>query len=293
MFQVPAVMRGCIRTIAPAAFVIVLLAGAAPAAAITIDPSGKINGWDITPFSAPNGNSVVDGITSVRQNNYSPLNFPGSGHIPSPGGATGEKFDLEEVHVRNDGSQVQLLLIASSLFQASASGSNLKLGDLMINIDGDSEFELGVVTQSANTGLDAGRLYEIQSTAGLQNLPGSFAGSAIADEIGAWAVLTGVGQDMFGIETAGFNYGGAEGTAYAYQYTFDLGYLPSLPSFFEWQIAWGCGNDMIAGSHQMTSSPLTPGIAAVPEPTPIVLTMIGIWVTLAVVSRARRPSRLI
>ncbi len=266
-----------------------MLASPAPAGAITFDAGGKVNGWNITPFSQANGNTTAGGITSIRQNNYSPLNFPnGIGHVPSPGGVNGEKFDLEELHIRQNGTQVQVLLIASSLFQTSVGGPNLNLGDLLISTDADAAFELGVVTQSGNAGLDAGRLYTVNTTAGLQNLSGSYIGTSIATEIGAWAVASGVGHDLFNIETASFNFGGSEGVTYAYQYTFDLAFLPTMPTHLDFQISWGCGNDMIAGGFNIALPPPPTPSAAIPEPAPMALFVVVVWLALAFMGRARR-----
>ena len=261
--------------------------------AIGFDGNGQVVGWNVTPFSQPNGNTSANGITSVRQNNFSPLSYPnGIGHQPSPGGATGEKFDLEEMHIRNTGSQVQVLLIASSLFQATTSGSTLHLGDLLIDLDGNGQFDLGVVTQSGNAGLEAGRLYDIDTTLGLENVQGSYHGTAIEDQIGAWAVGSGTELDVFAIETASHDFGGSEGTTYAYQYTFDLSHLDTMPSTFAFQIAWGCGNDVIFGEHELTVPPLTPqNLAAIPEPAPVLLLGFIVVVGFAVIGRMRRPER--
>ena len=264
--------------------------------AISFDASGKVVGWDVTPFSQANGNSTAGAITSVRQNNYSPLNYPhGIGHQPSPGGTTGEKFDLEELHIRQEGSQVQVLLIASSLYQATASGSTLNLGDLLIDLDGDQQFDLGVVTQTGNAGLDAGRLYEITSTLGLQNLSGSYRGTSIETQIGAWAIDEGVGRDLYTIETASFNFGGSEGVTHAYQYTFDLAFMNTLPDQFAFQIAWGCGNDVIGADFSMTapSQLRVSDVTAIPEPASMALFLVITWLGLAAAGRMRRPVRVV
>jgi hypothetical protein len=262
---------------------------ATPAKAVSFDANGKVNGWNITPFSQANGNTTAGGITSIRQNNYSPLDFPnGIGHVPSPGGTTGEKFDLEELHIRQNGTQVQVLLIASSLFQANNGGPNLNLGDLLISTDADDAFELGVVTQSGNAGLNAGRLYTVNSTLGLQNLAGSYIGTSIATEIGAWAVNTGVAHDLFNIETASYNFGGTEGTTYAYQYTFDLGFMQTMPSHLDFQMSWGCGNDMIEGGFNVTIPPPATPSSVIPEPAPMALFVVFGWLALAMFGRSRR-----
>jgi len=295
MICVSLIQARAIRSLAPALLALCLvLMPAQSTQAISFDSTGNVMGWGITPFSQANGNTSASGITSIRQNNYSPLSYPnGIGHQPSPGGTTGEKFDLEEVHIRNNGSQVQVLLIASSLFQATASGSTLNLGDLMIDLNNDHQFELGVVTQSGNAGLDAGRLYEVHSTLGLQNLSGSYRGTSIDTQIGAWAVGTGLGHDLFAIETASHNFGGSEGVTYAYQYTFDLNPLNTLPSQFAFQIAWGCGNDVILGDYTLTQPPIRlQETTPIPEPAPLALFVVIAWVGLSVLGRMRRPMRM-
>lgn len=288
------VRRAFRSTVAAAALAFGVLGVSSQASGISFDANGKIVGWNITPFAQANGNTSANGITSVRQNNYSPLNYPhGIGHQPSPGGTTGEKFDLEEMHIRQNGTQVQVLLIASSLYQASGSGSTLNLGDLLIDLDDDHQYDLGVVTQSGNAGLNAGQLYEITSTRGLQNLSGSYHGTNIETQIGAWAIDAGVGRDLYAIETASFNFGGSEGVTYAYQYTFDLAFMNSLPDQFAFQIAWGCGNDVLGADFAMTQPPLQTNntIAAVPEPAPFLLFLIVTWLGLSAMGRMRRPAR--
>ena len=275
---------------------LVILFSAANAGAITFDVNGKVDGWNVTPFSAPNGSATAGGVTSIRQNNISSISYPGIGAVPSPGGTTGERFDIEEVHVRNVGTRVEMLVFASSAFQATAGGSTLNLGDMLLNIDGDSAFELGVVTQSGNAGLDSGRLYEVNGTTGLQNLPGSYFGTAIAAEVGPWAITSGVGHDQFAIELASFDYGGSEGLTHVYQYTFELDFLANVPSHIDFQLAWGCGNDVFRGGFNLAPrstgfeppTPLPNNASAIPEPAALVLLMAGIG---AVAGRWRRAMR--
>ncbi len=283
--------------VAHAAFGFILVAAAASSAhAITFDANGKVDGWNVTPFTAANGTTTAGGITSIRQNNISSISYPGIGAVPSPGGTSGEKFDIEEVHVRNFGTRVEMLVFASSAFQATAGGSTLNLGDMLLNIDGDSAFELGVVTQTGNAGLDQGRLYEIGSTTGLQNLPGSYFGTAVATEVGAWAITGGTAHDQFAIELASFDYGGSEGPTVAYLYTFDVGFLSNI-SHMDFQIAWGCGNDVFRGGFDLAPrstgfeppAPL-PNLASngIPEPAALVLLMAGVG---AIAGRRRRAVR--
>lgn len=262
------------------------------ASALTIDAGGVVQGWNITPFSSPNAdNTSAGGIYSTRQNNYAPINYPNHGHVPSPGGTVGEKFDLEEMHARVVGNQMQVLVIASSLFQASAGGSTFKLGDLLIDVNDDNVFDFGVVTQHGNAGLTAGQLYDINTTKGLQALSGSYYYvPAVANQIGAWSVATGTAVGgLYGIETASHSYAD-EANTWAYQFTFDLGALGlnlANGALLDFQMSWGCGNDVITNSVILPPEPGEPP-SATPEPATAGLSVLALGTVIGAVSRRKR-----
>ncbi len=251
-----------------------------------IDESGNVgSGWGLRPFSQANQSDVLgDTMWSTIQNDYSPINYPSLGHVPSPGGSTGEGFDLEEMHVRFTETQMRVLVITSSAYAKAVGGTNYNLGDLMIEADG---VQFGIVTQSANQGLAAGSIYRLDGAAdvvALQPAPQSYAGNntlvdndygapaRIRDIAGPWAVddmidtsqLIGVAA----IDTASFNYGGKEDGTFIIEYSFDTSVLGlGDPAFLTTKIAWGCGNDVIRV--QGVTAPHTP------EPTTIGLLIVG------------------
>lgn len=261
--------------------------GVSSASALTLDASGNVTDWGVTPFS----NSVPLGVAGVNGNNYSPINYPnGVGHNPSPGGATGEKFDLEGLYARRDGQQVQVLLVASSLFQATAGNHTYNLGDLMIDVDNNNSFDFGVVTQqgNANNGLTAGGLYDIDTARGLQHISGSYyQNNSVTSQIGDWAVLTGSLLSQNAIQTTSFNYAG-ESNTYLYEYTFTLAEDLQYHDLYM-QFAWGCGNDMIGLNIDALEPPTTDGgpSPATPEPATAALSLLALG-GLAAASRRRR-----
>ena len=269
-----------------AVFGILAAVTAGSASALTVNGAGMVEGWNVTPFTQPNGEYQDDDLYSVRMNNYSPINYPGVGHLPSPGGTTGEKFDLEEMHVRHDGSIVQMLLVLSSPMQAVASGTTYSLGDILLDIDGDELFDLGMVSQTGNAGLLAGGLYDINELKRLQNIPGSYRDHALEAEIGPWAVKTGTLLGQTAIESATHSYGGAENNTWLYQYTFDLTAAGGMPLSLGFHLVWGCGNDVIEGTYYPPIIPPNdPPVSAMPEPATALLGGLGLA---AIWSRTKR-----
>lgn len=264
------------------------LVGPASASAVTIDGGGVVQSWNVTPFSQPNANNVTSGgITSTYQNNYAPIDFPGHGHVPSPGGVEGEKFDLEELHARVVGNQLQVLLVASSLYQASGGGSTFNLGDLMIDVNGDHLFDFGVVTQHGNAGLVAGGLYDIANELSIQQINGSYYyRPAIRNLIGGWAVGSGLLLGTHAVETASHSYPG-EANTWVYQFTIDipaLGLDHHTSHMVDLQMSWGCGNDVITDRVEIPAF-------ANPEPATASLGLLALGgIITAVGRRVRRPA---
>lgn len=257
------------------------------ASALTINGSGQVTDWNnIKPFSVINGTTVEPGLVAVRQNNTSPVNYSGS-YAPSGG----EKYDLEEMHVRNIGNQVQVLLVASSSWTID----NIYLGDLLINTDSDAQFDLGLVTRNHN-GLAKGGLYEINTTLGLQNVSGSYYGNnTIETQIfnapgqkAASFVGSGSLLGNYLINTASYSYGTLSGqnenNTYLYEFTFDVD--PSVAAI-DLQIDWGCGNDKIAAHYEMNRQSDTP-VGAVPEPATAGLSMMSLAAAMLATLRRRR-----
>ena len=261
-----------------------------------VDGLGNVPDWGITPFSQPNQSDTFDGTLWLTiENDYSPINYPsGVGHQASPGGSTGEGFDLEEMYVRIAGHQTQILLVASNGPSVDAVGSTWYLGDLMIQA-GSEQF--AIVTDSGPQGLPAGNIYRINGDAdleGLQNQPGSYRGStavvenaygpdATIPQIAApWAVSGSIdaGQ-LIGaatIDTDSFDYGGKEDGTFLIQYAFDTSVLGlDEPTELTTKITWGCGNDVIR----------VKGVNAPQIPEPATLGMLLVGSLLTYVARRR------
>ncbi|MCC5831354.1 MAG: PEP-CTERM sorting domain-containing protein [Phycisphaeraceae bacterium] len=262
---------------------IVALAGST-ASALTLDASGTVLDWDITPFTgvSPGTETHANGVRSFYQNNYSPISYPGIGNVPSPGGLVGERFDLEEMHVRQQGSRVEMLLVRSSPFSASASGSTFLLGDILLDSTGNGGFDYGVVSQNANTGLETGGFYSVAETARLQNMPGSYYGHALESEIGPWAIASGSLLGQEDLVTTSCNYPGEPNT-WLTVFAFDLEWMAVVPESLTFSLVWGCGNDKITGSFAVSSfdsqdppdqPPQIEG--AIPEPTTALLAFMAL-----------------
>lgn len=266
---------------------IVVFAAAGSSFASLVDVNGTVSGWGITPFSQTNG-QYADSLHrtySTISNNYSPINYPSVGHLPSPGGSTGELFDLEEMHLRiTDAGQLQVLVVTSSPMVAQASGT-WYLGDLMLNVNG---VKYVVVTQDVSSGgaargYTAGDVIAAGSASNLLKLQSdshSYLGNntlvandygpnaKVEDVAGPWQVVTGLTPIASGaIETDTHSYTDEAGT-YLIQYTVNLSDLTSATDLsINAHIVWGCGNDVIEVEAANVSN--------VPEPATMALLSIG------------------
>lgn len=258
---------------------------ASSALGMVMDTVGNVTDWGVTPFSRTNRTDAVTapGTWSTIQNDYAPLNYPGLGYVPSPGGTTGEKFDLEEMHVNIADNFVRVLLVTSSAWGGTTSNGTWRLGDLFFTVDGQ---RYGVVTQTANEGLTQGAVYRIDGSAhvaALQSGSASYLGNTtlvandygpdatVASVTGPWAVISGTLLGQATISTATFNYGGAEDGTFLMEYLVPKDLLNlDVESTLTTKIAYGCGNDVIR-----VNNPIT----AVPEPGTLVLLAGGALMT--------------
>lgn len=268
------------------------------AQAMLMDSSGNIVDWGLTPFSLQNQSDVQTGNTwSTISNDYSPINYPGIGHQPSPGGTTGEPYDLEEMHMRVTGSQLQVLVVTSSALSVPSSAGTLYLGDLFLTVNNE---RFGIVTQHANQNLAAGAVYRINGDADtviLQQQSNSYAGNntlvdndygdpaTIAQVSGPWAVKGGIGAGQWvgnaDLSTATFNYGGREDGTFLIEYRMDLdtlglGLLDTLD--LTTKITWGCGNDVIR----------VHGVDTPTTPEPATLALLAAGAAMTWITRRRR-----
>jgi len=274
-----------------------LLAGGAALAGL-VDGTGQVTGWGVTPFERANQVDTYDGgLWLTIQNDYAPIDYPGGvGYQPSPGGSTGEGFDLEEMYVRTGKGLVQVLLVASAYPSVEAVGNTWYLGDMMLTVDGQA---FGIVTSDVNQGLAPGSLYRLDGAGdvtGLQDHSGSYRGDTrlLANDFGPDATIPDItgGLSVSGaidpgqllgtadLQTDVFDYGGVEDGTYLLQYTFDpsiLG-LDDPPGQWTTQVTWGCGNDVI---RVQNDSP------QVPEPATFAMLLFGAGLTWW----ARRRSR--
>jgi len=256
-----------------------------------VDGVGDVPDWGITPFSRVNQSDTFDGTYWLTiENDYSPIDYPGGvGHQPSPGGTTGETFDLEEMYVRVAASRTQILLVAGAGPSVDLVGSTWYLGDLMIQAGGQ---QFAIVTYSGSQGLPTGNIYRISGEAdlvGLQDRPRSYHGSTavVENDYGPdatipqiaepWAVSGAIdpGQclGVAAIETDSFDYGGKEDGTFLIQYTFDTRVLGvDEPTDLTTHITWGCGNDVIRVKG--VESPY------IPEPATVAMLLVGSLVTL-------------
>jgi len=253
------------RTMLCAAAAAAALLLAIPAAlGLNLDSQGRVTDWAITPFSQANhSDGYAAGLWSTVSNDYSPISYPGVGHVPSPGGSLGEKCDLEEMYLRYGDQQTQVLLVASSPWQISFGDNTYHLGDLFLTVNGQ---KYGIVTQHATNGLTAGAIYQINAAKDTDTLePGSgswlYSSTPLANDYGPdatvgaiagpWAVSDKVkSSQRLGtatLQSATFDYGGTENGTFLLEYNFDpalLG-LDTSGDGVTAQITWGCGNDVI------------------------------------------------
>jgi hypothetical protein len=264
---------------------IITLALASGAFGMLMDSSGNVTDWGVTPFSLPNQSNMSNGaLWSTISNDYSPIAYPGIGHVPSPGGATGETFDLEEMHLRITDTQVQVLAVTGAAFSKYAAGQTWYLGDLFVTVGGR---QYGIVTQSGSQGLAAGGVYRIDGSTdfvALQPGGGGYASNTtpvandygpnalIRDVAGPWAVAAGIdASQLVGsavIDWDTFNYGADESGTFLIEYAIDLALFgvaaDQMPMFAH--MTWGCGNDVI----EVHGNP-----PYVPEPATMALLALG------------------
>jgi len=265
-----------------------VLAGAALAG--LVDGTGEVTEWGITPFTQPNVADTFDGTRwRTIQNDYAPIDYPGGvGYRPSPGGALGETFDLEEMYVGDFVTETRVLLVGSNGPTADAVGTTWFLGDLFITL-GDQQF--GIVTSGLHQGLTVGSIYRLLGdgdTVGLQDADRSYAGNTrvrandygpddtVPNIVGPLSIAGDIDPSqllgMAGIQSDTFDYGGGEDGTYLLQYAFDpTGFgLTEEPDTWSTQITWGCGNDVIRVKGDMPY---------IPEPATFGMLMFGMALT--------------
>ncbi|QNN24407.1 hypothetical protein HED60_19725 [Planctomycetales bacterium ZRK34] len=288
-----------------------MLMGSMASAGIVLNGAGQVAGWSVTPFSQTNQVSSVtsDGFYTIADD-YAPVNYPhGVGYQPSPGGSTGELFDLEEMHVRRDDNTLQVLVVLggannTSLTANSYSHNTYYLGDLFVTLNG---VEFGIVTDTNSQGLTVGDIYRIDDrntdTRDLQNVGGSYYNDThqVTSDLGPgtqrvrdWAAPWAVDDDIDMAQLVGsatldfatFDYAGEQNTVLI-EYTIDLDSL--LGSFSGLNVAvhqaWGCGNDIIEASGSYPPKTVT-----VPTPAAANMGLVGLGLALLAQRKLYRRS---
>jgi len=128
-----------------------------------------------------------------HNNNWSPIDYPGVGHLPSPGGAEGENFDLEGAFFAQDEDYLYFGLTNSFGVMAYSTGWDhyYPLGDLFFGFNGN------YTDYAINFDADRGYLSEVTSYDLIPEMQGSY-GSPIREMVDAYRVNTGkaLGSDF-------------------------------------------------------------------------------------------------
>jgi hypothetical protein len=261
-----------------------LILAVSPAFALNVNGgTGAITDWGVTPFVGAWGNP---GIRYIEQNDYSPISFPNSGNFPSPGGAEGEKYDMEFMGVRQTNGTLQVLGITSfgegGVYSASHNYTFLP-GDIFLDEDCDGIFEYAIVTYD-HDGFTAGNLYSVGTTYGIDSAHGGWGGvQYIRDAADPLGLATGNLVASGNRDMASFDYNSTAGLVtpwneddtWLWEFNVDISQLDiNLDNTcFHWTLE--CGNDVLE----------VPRV--VPEPATIVLLSGG----LAGLSMLRRRKR--
>jgi hypothetical protein len=203
-----------------------------------------------------------------ENNNYSPINYPGIGHLPSPGllGEGGEGFDLEGLHFAVQGNMVHIALVNSFGLSAYSTAWHQSYGL------GHIFFGFGQNSTSYAIDAATGQLYAVDRFTGIPNISGSYYGTyAIRSQAGAWRMTSGLNLGTIqhentmwqGLETNPLGHG--NGDTWVMEFAFDKSLINMNGSrIINFHNTLACGNDVINKSFSM-----------VPEPTTMLLLGLG------------------
>lgn len=251
----------------------------AAASALTVAPDGTVVDWGLKPFTQANGSYAGAGVYSTIANDYAPIDFPRYGYVPSPGGSTGEDFDLEEMHARLLGDRLDVLLVNSG----GTYEDGFYLGDLMVSTVGG---QFAVISRGRYRDYDTGDVIEIinaNDVHQLQDRSGTYLynntlvendygpDAKIRDIAGPWQVKDGLMSQLMGftadVSKVTYNYGGDEDNTYLIEYSMTIPGLDALLAFggIELHQTWGCGNDVL----KLEFAPEPASSNGTPVPTPV------------------------
>ncbi len=197
-----------------------------------------------------------------HNNNWAPISYPsGVGNLPSPGtlGEGGESFDLEGLKVAITDDFVYVAIANSFGYSAYSSAWNQSydLGDLFIGKDGGGyDYAIDIIDGGSNG------LYQVGSSTGLLNQPGSYYGTSIAALIGEYKMTQGTKLgDVTSMETFWADYetnhmNPGNGDTYLYEFAFDRSLLGDFNTL-DFHLTLGCGNDLMEESYSPVPEPAT------------------------------------
>ncbi len=235
-------------------------------------PANALFNWTIYDF----GTGPFD-----HNNNWSPISYPYNiGNLPSPGylGEGGEKFDLEGFNFAHRDGKVYISLTNSFGLSAYSTtwNQNMGLGDIFFGFNGN-KYEYAI-------DISSNRLFKVNSYNGISNKPGTYYGTSIAPQVGAWEI--GTGDDLGLVDEYSFKYWPeleenpmqGIGNTYVFEFAFDAGRIEGFSDYNSvgFHNTLECGNDVIDESY-----------SSIPEPTTILLFGLG-TLGLAAIRRRRK-----
>jgi len=150
------------------------------------------------------------------------------------------------------------------------------LGDIFFGFNGN-KYEYAI-------DISSNRLFKVNSYNGISNKPGTYYGTSIAPQVGAWEI--GTGDDLGLVDEYSFKYWPeleenpmqGIGNTYVFEFAFDAGRIEGFSDYNSvgFHNTLECGNDVIDESY-----------SSIPEPTTILLFGLG-TLGLAAIRRRRK-----
>lgn len=209
-----------------------------------------------------------------HNNNWSPIDYPYVGNLPSPGfyNPGGEHYDLEGLNVAVDDNFIHLSLTNSFGFQTA---DGFRLGDLFIGVDGGDKYQYAMDLQAGGSN---GGIWEVNdSWNDIQDISNSYYNyPAIRSAVGAHEIDFRSGKASFlGNASSVWSSGNWEltplnpgvYTTYVWEMTIDKSLINGGNfSSLAFHVNIGCGNDLMEENYT----------SAVPEPATLLLFGVGL-----------------